>query len=219
MTTETDKDRVDYPWQKKVADLCTLARGPLALALVWLGIARGKDGVQAALALLLLAATLDTLDGYFARLSQVTHQTWIGAHDLSFDIAFSVALLLFLSFAGYLSPFLAALYVAVWGWIFHGQTERANTLAVIFQAPMYLGVVIAALLQNTRIVWWLLLWVAVMLVFAGRRFFHVRLPGFVQDLVENDAPDARPDPSHDTPAQTGPGERKTSRSWNGKHGR
>ena len=87
------------PWQKRVADLCTVARGPLALVPVWLGLTRGKDGIQLAFILLLVAATLDTLDGFLARLSHYPHQTWAGSHDLAFDIGFSVALLVYLALA------------------------------------------------------------------------------------------------------------------------
>ncbi|MEW6577761.1 MAG: CDP-alcohol phosphatidyltransferase family protein [Chloroflexota bacterium] len=182
MSKPIETVRTPMPWQKRVADLCTAARGPLALALVWLGIVRGKDGIQLAFILLLVAATLDTLDGFLARLSHYPHQTWVGSHDLAFDIAFSVALLVYLSLAGYLSPYLTAFYVGFWLLVFGSQNTLSNTLAVLFQAPIYAGVVIAAVLHDLNMILWIAIWVGLMLVFAGKRFFRVRLPGFFQDL-------------------------------------
>lgn len=178
--TNTERRR-RLPWQKRVADLCTAARGPLAAALVWLGIDRGKDGIQLALLLLLAAATLDTLDGYFARLSPAAPQTWIGAHDLLFDVLFSAALLLYLGLAGYLAPWLVAAYAIFWIAIFWMHTV-AYIPAVFFQAPIYAAVVLAAIFDNVNRLVWLAIWVAVMLIFAGRRFFRVRVPTFLAGL-------------------------------------
>ncbi len=172
------------PWQKRLADLFTIARGPLAVVLVWVGIVQGKDGVQLAFVLLLIAATLDSLDGYLARLSRCSQQTWIGAHDVTFDIGFSVALLLYLAFAGFLSPYFVAFHLGLWGWFLRGQQLSGNSLAVLFQAPMYLGVTLAAVLRNVNIIVWISVWSGVALAFAAERFFHVRLPAFFRDLAE-----------------------------------
>jgi hypothetical protein len=182
MSKPIDTLRTPMPWQKRAADFCTAVRGPLALALVWLGIARGKDGIQLAFILLLVAATLDTLDGFLARLSHYPHQTWVGSHDLAFDLAFSVALLGYLTLAGYLSPYLTVFYAGFWLVVLGSQNTLSNTLAVLFQAPIYAGVVIAAVLHDLNMILWTAIWVGLMLVFAGKRFFQVRLPGFFQDL-------------------------------------
>ena len=184
MAARPDPEQAALPWQKRVADLCTASRAPLAIIVIWLGLARGKDGVQAALIMLLAAATLDTLDGYFARLSHYPHQTWMGSHDLALDIGFSVALLLYLSLAGYLSPYLAALHAGFWLLLFGNQITSSNTLAVLFQAPIYMGVVLAAVLHNVDLMGWIGVWVGVMLAFAGKRFLQVRVPAFFEDLGE-----------------------------------
>lgn len=176
------------PWQKRVADLCTAARGPLALLLIWLGISRGKDGIQIAFLLLLAAATLDTMDGYFARISNSPHQTWIGEHDLVFDMGFSLALLLYLSLAGYLSPILAALYTGFWVVVFSNQPMLSNTLAVLSQAPVYAGTVLAAVVASAQAIVLIAVWVSVMLLFAGKRFFNIRLPAFFEDFARRFLP-------------------------------
>lgn len=183
-TAHTDPEHDALPWQKWVADLCTAARGPLAVAVVWLGIVRGDSSIRLALVLLLAAATLDTLDGYFARLRPYPHQTWVGSHDLAFDLGFSVALLLYLALAGYLSPYLAVLHAGFWIVLFGSQITSSNTLAVLFQAPIYLAVVLAAVLHNVELIAWIAIWVGVMLAFAGKRFFHERVPAFFQDLLD-----------------------------------
>lgn len=170
------------PWQKRVADLCTAMRGPLALGLVWLGISRGKDGIQLALILLLAAATLDTMDGYFARASNAPYQTWIGAHDLIVDMGFSLALLLYLTLAGYVSPILAVIYAGFWTIVFSNQQILPNSLAVLSQAPVYGGTALAALFDSAQVIVWLAAWVSVMLFFAGNRFFSVRLPALLEDF-------------------------------------
>ncbi len=188
MSKPIENTRPPMPWQKCAADLCTAARGPLALVLVWLGITRGKDGIQLAFILLLLAATLDTLDGFLARISHYPHQTWVGSHDLAFDIAFSLALLGYLTLAGYLSPYPAALYVGFWLLLLGSQGALSNTLAVLFQAPIYAGIVIATLLHDLNIILWTAIWVGLMLAFAGKRFFRVRVPEFFQGLSEKIPP-------------------------------
>ncbi len=171
------------PWQKRLADLCTAARAPLAVALVWLGAGRGREEVQWAFLLLLAAATLDTLDGYFARISAWPQQTWIGKHDLAFDISFSAGLLLYLTLAGFVSPYLAAVWVGSWILLVWSRGTLSNTGAVLFQAPIYVATLVAALLQATDVVLGSLIWAAVMLLFAGRRFFQVRVPSFFSDLA------------------------------------
>lgn len=171
------------PWQKRAADLCTALRAPLALLLVWLGIQRGKDGIQMALLLLLVAVTLDTLDGYLARVSAWPQQTWIGSHDLTFDVGYSAAMLLYLTIAGYLAPYLAALYAVGWIGLFAYFAAHLSTLAVIFQAPIYLGILLAALVDDLSALVGLVLWAVVMLAFAGRRFFGVRVPAFFDSVL------------------------------------
>ncbi len=171
-------------WQKRIADLCTAARAPLTGVLVWLGIDRGEDGIQVALVLLLVAITLDTLDGYFARLSPYPVTTWVGSHDLAFDIVFSMGLLLYLSLASYLSPYLAGLYAAFWIVIFWTQ-DTLYIPAVLFQAPIYVGVVLAAVIHNIELMLWMALWAGIMLALAGKRFFHIRVPAFFNGLFRS----------------------------------
>lgn len=170
------------PWQKRVADFLTLTRAPLAVVLIWLGIERERSGIEIAWALLLVAATVDTLDGYFARIAPGGHQTWVGSHDLLFDVLFSGALLVYLVLAGYIVPLLAAAYAGIWLAIAMMTTGAANIRAVIFQAPIYLKTVLAALEANSSVFWWTAAWLLIMGLFAGRRFLYVRVPALLRDF-------------------------------------
>lgn len=171
------------PWQKQLADALTLSRLPCALAVIALGFSQGRDGLEAAWLLLLLAATIDTLDGYFARLAPGSYQTWIGAHDLFFDLLFSTALLFYLVLAGVIEPYLGALYLAGWGIVTFTTDGAANVRAIAFQGPIYLMTVWAAGDATPRVFVWTALWLAIMALFGGRRFLTVRLPVLLRDLV------------------------------------
>lgn len=171
------------PWQKQLADALTLSRLPSALAVIALGFTQGRSGLEAAWLLLLLAATIDTLDGYFARLAPGAHITWVGAHDLFFDLLFSTALLFYLVLADVVGPYLSALYLAGWGIVTIGTNGAANVRAIAFQGPIYLLTVWAAGGANPRVFVWTALWLAIMALFGGRRFLTVRLPVLLRDLV------------------------------------
>lgn len=172
-------------WQKRVADVLTISRVFLAVAVVWVAIQAGKDGIETALALLILAATFDTLDGYFARQSQSTRQTWIGAHDLECDLVFSTSLLVYLILADYVPLVIGAAHFLFWMWVFRQHREIPNSYAILFQAPMYAGVALAAVWNDPRIFIHIGVWLSVMFLFARRRFLYVRLPRLVQDFHHN----------------------------------
>ena len=172
-------------WQKRVADLLTISRVFLAAIVVWVAIESGKDGIQAALVLLIVAATFDTLDGYFARQSQDARQTWIGAHDLEFDLIFSTSLLVYLVLADYVPLAWGAAHFLFWMWVFRQQAAIPNSYAILFQAPMYAGIALAAVQDNPSVLLRVAVWLAVMFIFARRRFLYVRLPRLVQDFHHN----------------------------------
>ncbi|WP_119072363.1 CDP-alcohol phosphatidyltransferase family protein [Aggregatilinea lenta] len=173
------------PWRKRVADGLTVSRVFLAFLVLWTAVSLGPAGVEVALALLLVAATGDTLDGYFARTSRSPRQTWVGAHDVWFDILFSTCLLLFLVAAQIVPLVVAAGHFVGWMWMFHRQHSVPNSYAVLYQAPVYLGIVLAAFSYRTRALAWVIGWLGVMFLFARRRFFSVRVPAFVRDLREH----------------------------------
>lgn len=170
------------PWQKRVADGLTVSRVILAFMVLWVAVSLGTEGTEVALILLMVAATGDTLDGYFARSSRSKRQTWIGAHDVWFDILFSTSLLAFLIVLQVVPLLLAGAHFLGWMWLFHRQHSIPNSYAVLYQAPIYLGVAGYAVSYRVRTLTWLVVWVGVMFLFARRRFLYVRVPAFFHDL-------------------------------------
>jgi len=66
--------------------------------------------VPAALTLLVAWAT-DVLDGPLARRDPRDIRTWIGDHDLEADVTVALGVWIYLTLAGFLSPWLAVAYV------------------------------------------------------------------------------------------------------------
>ena len=79
-------------------------------------------------------------------------------------------------------PLLAAAYAGIWLASAMMTNGAANIRAVIFQAPIYLKTVLAALEANSSVFWWTAAWLLIMGLFAGRRFLYVRVPALLRDF-------------------------------------
>jgi phosphatidylglycerophosphate synthase len=88
---------------KTLADALTAARFCLAGVILWLGIKGGAEALPAAVVTLVLAWVTDVLDGPLARRDPSGRHTWIGDRDLEIDISVGVAVLVYLTLAGYVS--------------------------------------------------------------------------------------------------------------------
>ena len=55
---------------------------------------------------------------------------------------------------------------------------------MLYQGPIYLVVVIAAVNYRAPVLIWLVSWLALAGIFAWRRFFTVRVPAFFNDLQD-----------------------------------
>ena len=53
---------------------------------------------------------------------------------------------------------------------------------MIFQGPIYLKTVFAAIEANSSVFWWTVAWLLIMGLFAGRRFLYVRVPALLRDF-------------------------------------
>ena len=78
---------------KYIADVETSSRMVITLLLIWIGRTRGAEGLFLAAFCLIASWTSDILDGSLARLSKTHTSTWIGNHDLYFDMAAAIGLL------------------------------------------------------------------------------------------------------------------------------
>ena len=97
---------------KTVADTLTGARFLMGLYLMWLGLRGGPEAMTIAVLMLLAAWISDVLDGPLARHDPRGIRTWIGDHDLEADVTVALGVWVYLTLAGFISPWLAVAYVA-----------------------------------------------------------------------------------------------------------
>jgi hypothetical protein len=100
---------------KTLADTLTGVRLLIALYLVWLGWHKGPDAIGSAGLALLAAWITDVLDGPLARCDPRDIRTWIGDRDLEADMAVALGVWIYLTLAGFLSLWLAGIYLVVAG--------------------------------------------------------------------------------------------------------
>jgi phosphatidylglycerophosphate synthase len=98
---------------KTLADTLTSVRFLLAFYLVWLGWQKGPQAIGSAALTLLVAWITDVLDGPLARRDPRGIRTWIGDRDLEADMAVALGVWIYLMLAGFLSPWLAGIYLMV----------------------------------------------------------------------------------------------------------
>jgi cardiolipin synthase len=97
---------------KTMADTLTGARFLLGPYLIWLGLRGGPEVITTAVMTLLAAWISDVLDGPLARHDPRGIHTWIGDHDLEADMTVALGVWIYLTLAGFVSPWLAVAYVA-----------------------------------------------------------------------------------------------------------
>ena len=171
-------------WRKHLADALSAARCALSLGLVWLGFSRGAAGFPLAVAMLLMAWITDSLDGPLARSSGVDSQTWIGAHDLQFDVAMGTAALIYLQGAGFVDGRFVVAYLLVWAIVFWRLKSLPKSFGALFQAPIYVWFVWTSLHQVPQAGLWFVLYVVAYIVFTWKDFVHTRLPEFFRGLQQ-----------------------------------
>jgi hypothetical protein len=166
---------------KQIADLITLARGLIAVALAWLGLARPAGSLPLAVCLMIADWTGDYLDGQVARRGPAGVHTWIGDHDLQIDMLVSLGLLVYLLGAGLLSPWLAGFYLLPWLAVFW-RVGVPRALGMLFQAPIYAWFIGTALVQSPGVGVWLLVWIAAAVVLTWPQFPKEIVPGFLAGM-------------------------------------
>ena len=166
---------------KQVADLLTLSRLILALTLAWLGYTQGAAVLPLACWLMIASWTTDVMDGWLAHRSRRQYSTWIGEHDLFFDISVSVGLFAYLLFSGLLPIWLGVVYILFWVlifWMFGFQF----VLGMLFQAPIYGWFICVALLQATNNGLLMLVWIILAVLVTWPRFPQQVVPGFLEKI-------------------------------------
>ncbi len=168
---------------KLLADILTVARMFIAAAIITLGITQGAQSLPVVVWLTIAAWTSDVFDGAFARRSRLPRRTWVGDHDLVFDISIGGALIIYMAITGYLNLWLAAVYLlAALLVLWHFGLSAA--LGKLFQAPAYLWFIIVALREAPLNGMWLLVWILLAVILTWPRFPRQTIPSFLSETNE-----------------------------------
>ena len=163
---------------KYLADFLTGSRLLIAIILGWLGWTSGLDVWLIATSLVIYAWTSDVLDGALARRSKVDISTWIGNHDLYFDMAVATGLLTFLTACDSVNLSLSIIYMLSWILIFSRFGVIAS-LGKLFQAPIYGWFIFATLRTHPMLGGLILIFLLIMVVVTWPRFPNDTIPGFL----------------------------------------
>ena len=165
---------------KVLADLLTAVRFCLAGFILWLGVKGGAEALPVAVGALILAWLTDVLDGPLARRDPSGRHTWIGDLDLQVDMSVGLAVLAYLTLAGYLTLKAALGYVVVCVvllWYF-----RSPHLGWTIQAPPYAGMVYAALRDAPRYGLMIVGYLVLVVVVTWPRFPQRVVPQFFEGM-------------------------------------
>lgn len=166
---------------KQVADLLTLSRLILALTLAWLGYTQGAAVLPLACWLMITSWTTDVMDGWLAHHSRRQYSTWVGEHDLFFDISVSAGLFAYLLFSELVPLWIGVTYALLWALIFW-QLGFQFVLGMLFQAPIYAWFIVVALFQATNHGLMMLIWIILAVLVTWPRFPQQVVPGFLEKI-------------------------------------
>ncbi len=168
---------------KIIADMITFSRLLLSICLIWFGIEFGVQALPWVVWIMILSWTGDSLDGAFARHSGMKKQTWVGAHDLHFDMTIAAALLLYLALAGLVPLPRAIFYLLIWAVVFW-RFDINSTLGKLFQAPIYGWFIVVSIRETPSSGLWILVWLVVAIILTWPRFPDQIIPEFVDGMAE-----------------------------------
>jgi hypothetical protein len=168
---------------KRIADLLTLTRLAVAVLFVWIGLAAGPSALAMAAWLLMVAWTADSLDGPLARRAPAVAKTWVGDHDLAFDIMVSLGLLGYLVGAGFIAWPYAAAYLLLWALILL-QFGFDRAFGMLLQAPIYGWFLVVSWQHAPGSALRLLAWIAVAVAITWPKFPNEILPGFLEGMAK-----------------------------------
>lgn len=166
---------------KRFADTLTAGRAVLAVGLAYLGATEARELLPLAAFMLLGCWLSDLFDGALARRSGWPGQTWIGDHDLEFDVLVALGLLFYMVGSTFLAPLYALGYLMLWA-VFFGRWGWRRDPAMLFQAPIYLWFVIIAVRDAPSAGWLLVGWILALIVLTWPRFPREVVPGFLAGM-------------------------------------
>lgn len=164
---------------KTLADLLTLSRVFIALAIVGVGYFAGEAGLETAIRLTLLGWITDLLDGRFARKSGT--KNWVSDLDFPIDMAMLYAMFVYFALSGFVSfQFVLWYTVVALGFIL---LLRKQAVTKLFATPLYLLQILIAYSRARRLAYVYLLYIVVVLFVNWERFKH-EVEVFIREMRE-----------------------------------
>jgi cardiolipin synthase len=163
---------------KYLADFLTCSRILISGLLAWIGWSQGAYGLQLASILMLASWTSDVLDGSLARRSRMLYSTWIGNHDLYFDLAVAAGLLIFLTASNFINPSISIIYFLCWIFLF-SRFGILSALGKLFQVPIYGWFIIVTFQSEPLFAWLMMIFLLLVVIFTWPRFPQDTVPSFV----------------------------------------
>jgi hypothetical protein len=111
------------------------------------------------------------------------YNSWIGDHDLEFDMAVSCALLVYLITSGFVNAWVASIYILLWTFILW-RWKNLRVLGMLSQAPIYGYFIAVALLLVPKFGVWILVWIAAAVIITWPQFPNMIVPGFLNGMRE-----------------------------------
>jgi len=161
-----------------LADILTLIRVPLGLAVVYAGATGGEAALPHVVWISLFAWTADSVDGHLRRAS-AKPTGWVGRHDLTIDVFFNGCVAAFLALAGYVSAWLFSLWVGALGLLSLKIRSRSGT--IIAEGFAILMLIIQAFQRAFALGGAVIGWGILALTLDRKRFAH-RLDTFCRGL-------------------------------------
>lgn len=147
---------------KQIADTLTYLRLIIALLIVLVGIAQGRNGLSTALLLLLAGWASDTLDGQLARKDTLSRKTWIGEHDIIVDVLLGLSMMIYFSLSGF-TPLWLTMFCILY-LITVTLVLRGWTLYAIFIGLSYGTILLVSYLYATSLFYIFALYILIMLL-------------------------------------------------------
>lgn len=166
---------------KQFADMLTFSRLVIGLALAWVGFTQSAEALPVACWLLMASWTSDILDGGLARRSRRQAHTWIGDHDLEFDMLVSVGVFVYLAVSGFMPMWLVIAYPLAWALAFWHFGLLAS-LGKLFQAPIYGYLIVTALMQARITGLAMVAWILGAVIVTWPRFPQEVIPSFLDGM-------------------------------------
>jgi cardiolipin synthase len=166
---------------KQVADLITICRAMLCVAILWFGFSLGAQALPLVVWMLIMAWTSDSLDGPIARRSRLYYNTWIGDHDLFIDVLVALVIWTYLMLSGFVSFWIAGGYILVWAVVFW-LLSIPRSLGMLCQAPVYAWFIWIAIRYAPGAGMWLIIWILIAIIVTWPTFPKQIVPGFLAGM-------------------------------------